>query len=84
MIFSHFLAKFGQKHHYVNQLPWKPDKTEVINFTGFLPLIDSLNSLPKFNFVESAIFEIMEVSLTPSASYKVWVPNNFVQEGLNI
>ena len=33
VIFIHFLAKFGWKHPYVNQLPWKPHK---IN-TAFTP-----------------------------------------------
>ena len=43
----------------MNQLPWKPDKTSIINSTGFLPLIDSPNGLPKVKFVESTIFKIV-------------------------
>ena len=60
-----FLAKFGQKHPQVKQLPWKPNKTQIINSTNFLPLIDSPNSLPKLKVVESTVFEIIGGWLNP-------------------
>ena len=50
---------------YVNQLLWKPEKTQIINSTGFLPLIDSPNGLPKLKFVESTVFEIIGGSAQP-------------------
>ena len=42
-----------------NQLPWKPTKTSIIDFTSFLPLMDSPNGLLKLKVVESAVLEIM-------------------------
>ena len=61
--FQSFLAKFGRKHPDVNQLPLKPDKIYCFFFLFFffLPIIDSLNGLPKMKFVEFTVFEIMGV-----------------------
>ena len=61
--FGHFQSFFSKiwlkKHSYINQLPWKPNKTYIMNSTSFLPLIDSSNGLPKLKFVESTVFEII-------------------------
>ena len=62
--FSVIFSKIWQKHYYVNQLLWKPEKT-FINSTGFLPLIDSSNGLPTLKFVQSTVFEIMGRGLAP-------------------
>ena len=52
-----FFKQFGRKYPQTKQLPWKPNKTSIINSTSlFLPLIDNPNGLSKLKF---AVFEII-------------------------
>ena len=60
VIFRQFFIKIVfEKHPHINQLPWKPNNTCIINFNIILPFNDSPNGLLKLRLVESAVLEII-------------------------